>query len=164
MTNQYGEIRLLDLVMSKSHSQYEAALHDISQSLTQYGHKQPKVIWTDNVRGDKGVLERAFVSLLEGVDPIVKYSELEELTLPSTWSPIVHNTFEAIERAMSAILGELSDEGGKEKIAVGFDMEWAVDLASGWQGPTALVQVAYGNIVNLLQVRFAYRQFLRFGH
>lgn len=155
MTNEYGEIRLHDLVMSKAQNQYEHALHKVSASLRQFGHEQPKVIWTDNVRGDKSCLERAFVSLLEGVEPIIKYSELEELALPPDWEPIVCDTFEGVDRAMNAIIGELSampDDGGKKEIVVGFDMEWAVDLGSGWQGPTALVQVAYGNVVNLLRV------------
>lgn len=154
--NDYFECRLLDLVASKAQSHVEDALLKVSDSLRLYGHDQPLAIWTDNVRGDKTFLEKVFPSLLANVEAVTEHSDLEDLVLPSTWQAIVYNSFDAIDRAMNSIVGELSnamqDSDGKDKLIIGFDMEWPVDLTTGVYGATCLVQLAYDGVVYLLQV------------
>ncbi|KIK49704.1 hypothetical protein GYMLUDRAFT_183788, partial [Collybiopsis luxurians FD-317 M1] len=78
VTNEKGEIRLCNLVASKSHLQFELALVRMQESLKIYGHASPLIFYTDNM-ADKEFLENAFPSLREDLVPIEKYSNLDPL-------------------------------------------------------------------------------------
>jgi hypothetical protein len=56
ITNEYGEIRILALVATKAHAQFETALLLMKQSLEIYGHQMPSFFFTDNM-SDKAFLE-----------------------------------------------------------------------------------------------------------
>src|SRR2546421_8768622 len=67
VTNEFGEVRILAFVATKSHAQFESALVKMKESLTLYGHKQPRIFYTDNPAADKNFLEGLFPSLTENV-------------------------------------------------------------------------------------------------
>src|SRR6201996_1547880 len=56
MTNERGELRICDLVATKTHSQIEQHLMQLNRSLSLYGHSQPQIIFTDNM-ADKPLLQ-----------------------------------------------------------------------------------------------------------
>jgi hypothetical protein len=55
VTNEKGEIRVCNLVATKSYSQFELALNRMRESLERYGHDQPAIFYPDNM-SDKGFL------------------------------------------------------------------------------------------------------------
>ena len=144
VTNDMEEIRVLALVATKAHSQFEIALKRMSDSLRLYGHCQPKLFYTDDLK-DKGFLERTFESLLEGVQPINKFSHLPILTLPGKWTIVVKSTATQIQQVLGVIRDDVANMSTKS-IVVGLDVEWNVDLTPGhsWQGKSAVVAIAYG--------------------
>ncbi|KAJ7214564.1 hypothetical protein GGX14DRAFT_316827, partial [Mycena pura] len=81
ITNEKGEIRVCNLVATKSHSQFELSLDRMRESLERYGHDQPEIFYTDNM-ADKDFLERCFPSLRESVISVEKYAHLPPLDLP----------------------------------------------------------------------------------
>src|SRR5882762_3133122 len=90
VVNEYGECCAMTLTINKAHNQIMPALAAIPASLQMYGHGEVELVYTDNVRGDKAELERAFPSLSQGVTPIT--AELPVLTWPSDWDPYVLGT------------------------------------------------------------------------
>ncbi|KAJ3840970.1 hypothetical protein F5878DRAFT_672230, partial [Lentinula raphanica] len=104
MTNEKGEIRLCDLVASKSHSQFEIALRKLSESLAMYGHSQPSICYTDNM-ADQPFMEQVLPSLREGVNPVENHSHLDPLTIPSDVTIIYPlQTSSQVDDAMRSIL------------------------------------------------------------
>jgi len=75
VTNEYGEIRILALVATKAHAQFETALLLMKQSLELYGHQMPSYFFIDNM-SDKAFLEQCFPSLTVDVVPVDKYAKL----------------------------------------------------------------------------------------
>ena len=55
--DEHGECRAMTLAINKSHDQCMLALAAILKSLRRYGHRDTELIFTDNVRGDRAVLE-----------------------------------------------------------------------------------------------------------
>ncbi|KAK1227239.1 hypothetical protein PQX77_009768, partial [Marasmius sp. AFHP31] len=158
VTNEKGEIRLCNLVASKSHSQFEFALLKMRESLEIYGHAQPLVFYTDNM-ADKGFLEKCFPSLRAGVVPVERYSHLEPLTIPSDVTINLLQTEAEINDAMRSLIQLLPDEEGDSKdgsLVVGFDTEYNVETSSrGFitgRGHTALIQIACGKQIWVMQV------------
>ena len=151
VTNEMGEIRVLALVATKAHSQFEIALKRMSESLELYGHSQPKLFYTDDLK-DKGFLEKTFKSLLEGVHPIDKFANLSILTLPEKWVVTTKSTVVQIQQVLGIIQEDAAN--GEISIVVGLDVEWNVDLTPGhsWQGKPAIVAIAYGTRVYILQI------------
>src|SRR5688572_3379301 len=98
VTNQKGEIRICNLVATKSHSQFETALTQMRQSLQLYGHEQPSIFYTDTM-SDKAFLEASFPSLRADVVPVEKYRDLEAYILPSDVQVNVRNGDNAINAA-----------------------------------------------------------------
>ncbi|KAJ7865844.1 hypothetical protein B0H13DRAFT_1636894 [Mycena leptocephala] len=82
VTNENGEIRVCNLVSTKSHSQFELALHRMRHSL--YEHGQPAVFYTDNM-SDKDFLEYVFDSLCDAVVTVEKHGHLDALKFPSNF-------------------------------------------------------------------------------
>jgi len=60
MTNEFGEIRICDLVPTKAHSQFDIALTRMNHSIHLFGLDPPCVIFTDNL-ADKPMLEHHFL-------------------------------------------------------------------------------------------------------
>ena len=88
--NEYEEVRLQFLVPTKSLFHLKYAFNAVRRSLDFYGHGQPEIFFTDNVRGDKNILEDVFPSLKEALQPVtdpepgkvVDYSQYPKLTIP----------------------------------------------------------------------------------
>jgi hypothetical protein len=99
VTNEKGEIRICNLVATKSHSQFELALQKMRKSLELYGHDQPSVFYTDNM-ADKEFLEKCFPSLQRDVVPIEKHSNLEPLSIPNHFQISVKQSATTIDDVM----------------------------------------------------------------
>ena len=122
-------------------------------SLEMYGHKQPQIFYTDNPAADKQFLEHIFPSLTENVVPVEKHHTLKLLELPHDVEPSPQSTASGIEEALAKITDDLNVEDATSKIVVGFDAEWNVDFEErGSTRPTAIIQIAYGKWVHILQV------------
>ncbi|KAJ3777917.1 hypothetical protein FB446DRAFT_699599 [Lentinula raphanica] len=130
MTNEKGEIRLCNLVASKSHSQFEIALRKLSASLAMYGHLQPSICYTDNM-ADQPFMEQVLPSLREGVNPVEYHSNLEPLTIPSDVSIIYPiQTSSQVDNAMRSILQLLPDHDDGGGVVIGLDAEYNVEVSS----------------------------------
>ncbi|PPQ80024.1 hypothetical protein CVT24_003845, partial [Panaeolus cyanescens] len=154
ITNQLGEIRNINLVATKAQSQYELALHEMSKSLTMYGHSQPKLFYTDNM-SDKGFLEKSFPSLKEDVIPVEKYGDLEVFSIPDNVTILVKNTSQAIDLAIGTINSDVPVEASDSGLVVGFDAEWNAtvsDTGLFTRGGVAVIQIAYQHRVYVLQI------------
>ncbi|KAF6750676.1 hypothetical protein DFP72DRAFT_817488, partial [Ephemerocybe angulata] len=154
-TNEKGEIRALNFVATKAHSQYELTLKGIRESLELYGHESIKIVYTDNVT-DRAFLESSFPSLRMGVEPVEKYSHLPLFSLPSGVQPLVRREESAINVAMSTILAHVPVDETEGDLAIGFDCEWNVGVLGDGpgveRGEIAVIQVAFENRVYILQV------------
>jgi hypothetical protein len=149
MTTELGQIRILNLVSTKSHAQFEPHLQQMSQSLTLFGHEQPQAAYTDNI-ADQPLLERCFPSLRADVIPVEKYSHLPLFTIPSTISITACKEIGQIDHAIRTILDLAGDN---PNFTVGFDMEWDVDMQDNYrQDVTAVIQIAYENHIFIFQV------------
>ncbi|KIK50165.1 hypothetical protein GYMLUDRAFT_253216 [Collybiopsis luxurians FD-317 M1] len=131
VTNEKGEIRLCNLVASKSHLQFELALVRMQESLKIYGHASPLIFYTDNM-ADKEFLENAFPSLREDLVPIEKYSNLDPLIIPegevTVSSPL--RTASDIDSRMQAVIQLLPDDDSDTQVVVSFDAEYNVEVSS----------------------------------
>jgi 3'-5' exonuclease len=130
------------------------ALQELSNSLTLFGLKQPAVFYTDNM-ADRQFLMRTFPSLSTNTTPVEKYGHLPVFTIPSNILVRVYNTASTINFAIDTILDDLQDDG-ENTLVVGFDSEWNVQTGPNdrvvGSSPTAIVQIAYGTQVYILQV------------
>ncbi|KAJ7870055.1 hypothetical protein B0H14DRAFT_2279771, partial [Mycena olivaceomarginata] len=153
VTNEKAEIRVCVFVATKSHSQYEEALHRLADDLPIYGHESPEVFYTDNM-SDKPMLEKIFPSLRTGVVPVEKHSHLPMFVSPSfVRRPDQLDTQISINNVMRSICDEVPDNG---HIVIGFDSEWTVDVAPHGRlpgmGPPAIAQAAYKDRVYVLRI------------
>ncbi|TFK45259.1 hypothetical protein OE88DRAFT_1594242, partial [Heliocybe sulcata] len=150
VTNEKGEIRVCNLVPTKSHSQFELALVRMRESLELYGHSQPLLFYTDNM-ADKQFLEASFPSLRRDVIPVEKHAHLEPLQIPNDVQIYVRATAATIDAAVLSIIDRIPEDG---YLTVGFDTEWNVDLANPDAGrsPPAIIQIAVGNQIHIFQV------------
>ncbi|KAJ7592442.1 hypothetical protein C8J56DRAFT_779365, partial [Mycena floridula] len=126
VTNEKGEIRLCNLVASKSHSQFELSLVQMLASLRMYGHAEPAVFYTDNM-ADKDFLERVFPSLRKDVVAVEKHSNLPTMTIPSdvlVCEPL--KSVSEINEAMRSIIQLLPDEETGQYLAIGLDTEYNI--------------------------------------
>src|SRR5437868_2422034 len=121
VTNEFGEVRVLAFVATKSHAQFESALLKMKASLEMYGHKQPQIFYTDNPAADKQFLEHVFPSLTENVIPVEKYPTLKALELPSDVDTSPQSSASGIQEAIAKITDDLSVENSTSQIVVGFD-------------------------------------------
>jgi hypothetical protein len=153
VTNEKGQIRAINFVATKSHSQFELALVHMRESLVRYGHLQPKIFFTD-MPVDRQFLENVFASLCEEVVPVEKYAHLEPFDILSAVEILPKDTIASINDALSTILDDVPQDDGY--IVVGFDSEWNVELSpQGYVrngGKTAVIQITYQNRVYVLQV------------
>jgi hypothetical protein len=148
VTNEAAEARVLAFVATKAHSQIEPALAKMEKNLTLYGHKQPKVFYTDNPAADKQFLEKKFPSLLEDVVPVENYPNLKTFVRPDDIPIQEFSTAAAMNEALAKITDDLDLDNEATKLVVGFDAEWNVDLTQrGAQQPTSIIQIAYKKLL-----------------
>ncbi|RDB16051.1 hypothetical protein Hypma_003473 [Hypsizygus marmoreus] len=139
MTNRDGQLRICDLVATKSHSQFELAMQQMDESLDLYGLPKPLAFYTD------ATLDRHFLETC-----------LEPLSLPDDVHVFVKSTTLAIDDAIRTILEALSPDDDTMCIAVSFDSEWNVEMTTDGhivgRGKTAVIQIAYEKRVYILQI------------
>jgi hypothetical protein len=153
VTNEYGDIRILALVATKSHAEFESALIKMRESLSMFGHSQPKLFYTDNPTADKHFLESIFPSLTKNVIPVAKYPSLQSYVLPSGVGYSTSSTATAINGACARILDDLDPSNEFEFIKLALDAEFNVNMTrGGGPEPTSTVQIAYKNWVDIFQV------------
>ena len=126
VTNEFGEVRILAFVATKSHAQFESALAKMKGSLILYGHKRQRIFYTDNPAADKQFLEKMFPSLLEDVVPVEKHSGLKAVALPQDINLSVQSSASGIDSALARITDDLDVEDETNHIVVGFDAEWSI--------------------------------------
>jgi hypothetical protein len=125
------------------------------KSLNLYGHKQPKLFYTDNM-SNKSFLKSSFPSLCADVKPIDKYSHLELFFLPADVKVCVYNDEHSINAALSMIINDVPEEESDPELTLGYDSEWNFIIADNRQhehGEITIIQIAYQKQVYILQVR-----------
>lgn len=116
-------------------------------------------MYTDDIQGDRQLLESSFKSsLLQDVVPVEAYDHLEKLTIPENVTIYVKKTKEEINEVCRSIIRDVGTDNDSH-VVLGFDSEWNVEIMARGRyqthGPTAVIQLAYGDSVYLLQVRTA---------
>ncbi|KAF6741348.1 hypothetical protein DFP72DRAFT_1116992 [Ephemerocybe angulata] len=153
MTNEFGEIRICDLVPSKAHSQFDIALRRLLDSAKTFGMEPPQLVFTDNI-ADKPMLEQHFPSLLTGVKP-VSLDGLLPLEIPADVDVRVCRTTAQVNTAILGLVEQLEDGSAESMLTVGLDTEWNVDLDSRRRGvperkQTAVMQLAHHNSIFII--------------
>ncbi|KAJ7213648.1 hypothetical protein B0H12DRAFT_1275445, partial [Mycena haematopus] len=155
ITNEKGEIRVCNLVATKSHSQFELALTRMCESLRRFGHDQPAIFYTDNM-ADKDFLERCVPSLRDAVISVEKYAHLPSLEIPSTITTTVLKSASLIDEVCRSILIDLPDNDANHQLVLFLDSEWNVETSDrGYvtgRGATAVLQIAYKDHIYVLQI------------
>ena len=84
LLNHIGQLRYQSFVPTKSLLHVRAGLEDVSKSLKDYGHSQPKYGFTDNAASDYATFVQCFPSLAEDVQPVHldEFSDLPRMSLP----------------------------------------------------------------------------------
>ena len=72
IVNEYEEVRLQYLVPTKSLAHLKYAFNAVRRPLEFYGHGQPEIFFTDNIRGDKNILENRWPLLKNAVQPVTE--------------------------------------------------------------------------------------------
>ncbi|KAG1732182.1 uncharacterized protein EDB91DRAFT_1251822 [Suillus paluster] len=146
--NEYSEICGMTFTPSKAHDGWAPVLQAILPSLRDYGHPEPKVVFTDNIRADRDKLLSIFPSLSISVTPVEPIAALTALVLPSDWE-IVHltNTHQ-INLRFNLIMNQHTEAS---PVATAFGMQWPVDTRTGVFGRVALLEFAYQKVVYLIQ-------------
>jgi hypothetical protein len=144
--NQYSEIRSMNFTPSKKQDDWAPILTAMLPSLTNFGHSQPKVIFTDNVRADKAKLLSVFPSLSANVTPV---PQSDELVLLSNWDKVELPTAHQVNLRFSTIM---SHHSPTSPIVVAFGIQWPIDPVTGNEGPTSLIEIAYQETVYLIKV------------
>ncbi len=157
VTNEKGEIRVCNLVASKSHDAFQQALNEMRHSLDLCGHNQPTVFYTDNIAGNKQFFEQTFPSLQQDVTPTEKYAHLEPFEILPYIVVQVKNTASVINDDAQKITDALSCEPtSTSQVIIGFDTEWNVEGSTYGgivsRGATTVIQIAHKNVIYIFQV------------
>ena len=152
VTNERGEIRVLALVATKAHAQFEIALTEMSRSLEKYGHSQPVLFYTDNI-SDRPFLERSLPALRANVQPFDKYAKFPPLSLPDKMVVVVKSTPTQIQDALGTIQQDVIDSSDSHA-TVGLDVMWDVNIEAGHaeQRKPAVIAIAYKMHIYILQI------------
>jgi hypothetical protein len=105
---------------------------------------------------DKEFLEKWFPSLWQDVVPIEKHSNLEPLSIPNHFQISVKQSATTIDDAMRVLLDLLPENDAPGTLVIGLDAECNVETSErGYvtgRGQTAILQIAYGTNIFILQV------------
>lgn len=138
--------------MTKGHDQFMPNMHEIAWSLMKFGHGKVEAVFTDNVHADKEEVQRAFPSLLEDVVPVPAHSTLPPLMFPEqTWRVVHLSTALQVNLRFDIIMNHRTVEN--PVVTVAFGMQWPVNIETGIQSPVAIIQVAYQEVMYIIQVR-----------
>ena len=165
LCNEYEEIRLQLLVPTKSTTHLEAPLKEMMHSYRLYNHQQPDLFFTDNVKGDRRLLERSLPSLKRTLHTNnththnIQQSTNEDhqnhpvpfLQLPSSVSVNLVQTNDQADQAVQAIRNK--SDGISDSLVVGFDCEWNYNPITNATGKVSLIQVACADSVWLFRIK-----------
>ena len=147
--NEYSEICGMTFTPSKAHDGWAPVLQAILPSLRDYGHSEPQVVFTDNVRADRDKLMSIFPSLSAGVVPIEPIAPLECLAVPSDWEVVHLTNTHQVNLRFNIIMSHHSDA---TPVTVGIGMQWPINPSTGVSGHVALLVFTYERTVYLIQV------------
>ena len=147
--NEYSEIRGMTFTPSKAHDGWAPVLQAILPSLQDYGHPEPQVIFTDNVRADKDKLLSIFPSLSTDVIPVEPIAVLDHLVLPSDWEVVHLTNTHQVNLRFNVIMNLHSDI---TPVEVGFGMQWPTNSSTGVSGQVALLVFTFERTAYLIQV------------
>ncbi|KAG2220944.1 hypothetical protein INT45_010697, partial [Circinella minor] len=165
LCNEYEEIRLQLLVPTKSTTHLEAPLKEMMNSYRLYNHQQPDLFFTDNVKGDRRLLERSLPSLKRTLHTnnnhahnIQQSTNVDHqkhpvpfLQLPSNVSISLIQSNDQVEQAVQAIRNKSDSISGS--LVVGFDCEWNYNPITKATGKVSSIQVACADSVWLFRVK-----------
>jgi len=153
MMNNYGELRLHNLVATKSLQPLVGSIKNMLNSLQRYGHPQPELLFVDDVRGEGNFFTKNIPSLTKNVQPLSldPYPHLEEYQLPSNVKIVVANTLNQCSQYLDAHIIDCLDSATEDRIVIGLDCEWCYDQFLG-SGKVALCQIAREDIVIIIQL------------
>ena len=154
LVNEFEQIRYQAFTPTKALNHLKAGLEEFIASLQDHGLAESILGFTNNVASDAGTFLECIPSLNKEVEPIFidEFSDLPRLTLPENVSVVFCNTDAEISNACLAIIERI--ESNKDKIYIGFDIEWEFSTGISGTGPqkTALIQLALPKSVYLLYV------------
>ena len=147
--NQYGEIHSMNFTPSKKQDDWTPILSTMLPSLTNFGHSQPRVIFTDNVQADKAKLLSVFPSLSANVTPVPQPDAFDELVIPSNWSNVELPTAHHVNLQFSTIM---SHHSPILPIVVTFGIQWPIDPVTGNERHISVIEIAYQETVYIIKV------------
>lgn len=160
-TNEFNEIRLQVLTLSKSLEHLKPALLAMQASLAKHGLPNTQYITVDNPLGEGPALKSCLKSLEDEVIPLppMNLSGMPEARLPDQYSVKIFDTVETIEQAAESLLFALEQVAPELKM-LGFDTEWPTEMQNfrlGLDPPTqhfkpALIQLASEDTAYLFRV------------
>ena len=149
--NQYSEIRSMNFTPSKRQDDWAPILSAMLPSLTNFGHPQPRVIFTDNVRADKAKLLSVFPSLSANVTPVPRSDAFDELAVPSNWNKVELPTAHQVNLWLSTIM---SHHSSTSPTVVAFGIQWPIDPVTGNEGCISLIEIGYQETIYLIKVSY----------
>ncbi|KAF9235590.1 hypothetical protein BU15DRAFT_77816 [Melanogaster broomeanus] len=149
--NEYNEIWGMTFTPSKTHKAWAPVLQSILPSLHAYGHSEPQVVYTDNIRADRDKLLSIFPSLSTGVTPVQQSPPYEELALPPDWSTVQLTMPQQVNSQFNIIMNHHTDES---PVIAAFGLQFPVDTSTRISGWAALLEIAYQKTVYLIQTCF----------
>lgn len=155
--NEYGELKMLNLVPTKSHLHAEPALRRIGKNLTAHGNEDPKVFYSDNTKADAGLLGRCFGRSLSSntntTTPNI-ITSLPPLKVPESIKTVYVDTLLGINEACCNLLRIV--ETSTVDTYTGFDCEWPYNPNpcnfKQVAGKVCVIQMAFKDPINTIFV------------
>jgi hypothetical protein len=127
LCNEYEEIRMQALVPSKALSHLRKPFQALKDAFDFYGHDQPEIFFTDNVKTDRNFLFDTLPSLKKDCVIGDRFGNLPAAEISNDRIVYCSNPT-TISAASTRILESLCHE---QQIFVGFDCEWPVSFERG---------------------------------
>lgn len=170
--NEYEEIKMQVLAPTKSLKHVIPSFNNMMESYAKYGFELPQLFYTDNVVGDRSILEEVMPSLTENVKHVNPsqteeriqtnnvFAALPHLELPDNVQVFVHDDEKEINDCCQKILMDAANCSRSSSLRVGFDCEWIYRKSSipieerslTLYRDVALVQIAHKSSVYLFRV------------
>jgi hypothetical protein len=167
-TNEKGQIRVQCLGTADSHEQLDPALDAMKETQQELGQQQPRLVTTDNPKGDKAYYMEKFESVRKTQRELDRIAGEMNATIPGARAATdpgelldrvddesgAHNAFKYEHQVVASqdinskieALREQMEETESRKV-YGFDIEWVVPWLVGGSATTgkkvALLQLSY---------------------
>ena len=163
--NEFEEIRLQLLVPTKKVTHLKRSFEQMLKSYHLYGPQEPQILYTDYIAGDKRFLQETIPSLNQPLSATTTTSasasssstitnnttnnNSKYISLPDHISPRYIRTASDANIAIEQILSDIQDG---RSITIGFDTEWNYNKVTKYIGKTAVVQIAYNDLLLILPI------------